>query len=298
MAADFAELHRGYERKAGIDCSTLIRILHHVATAHEGERHAEIRRELARVITTDAAATRQAAAAKLQERVAALCRQNSSIDLIQDLVRPVCDTCFEALLGTPAVSQAEEGVSASQIFDMYLGLNRRREINAKVCALVEGFVAANGTLKTSPGYAAALRMLGYDSIVASLGCSLLHVVEQAAGRRLCEIEIPNVLPATGVPYIERIAASDIVIRGARIGEGERVRLYLDSGDLGSHAANRPYFGRGRHSCLGEEMSSWLWRSFVEKFSRLALSCTIESATRRKPDWVFVYYSSIRVRFDA
>ena len=50
-AVDFAELHRVYEKKVGIDCSTLIRVLYHVATANEGNRHAEIRRDVARVLT-------------------------------------------------------------------------------------------------------------------------------------------------------------------------------------------------------------------------------------------------------
>jgi hypothetical protein len=42
----------------------------------------------------------------------------------------------------------------------------------------------------------------------------------------------------------------------------------------------------------------LWGTLTETFSRLPLCCTIESETRRKPDWVFTYYSSIVVRFHA
>jgi hypothetical protein len=297
-AADFAELHRTYEQKIGIDCSALIRVLHYVATANEGKRHAEIRCDVARVLTAGAAQTKQQTSAKLKELVGALCRADGRVDLVKEVVRPVCNTMFECLLGAQVARQAEEGVSASQIFDIYLGLNRRREINSKACAMMEGFSAANGKLKTSPDYAAALSMLGYDSIVASLGCSLLHVFRNAEGHSLCKAAFPRVLPTTGVPYIERFAAKDAILGEASIRKGDRVRLFLDSGGPHENAANRPYFGRGRHSCLGEGVSTWLWRSFAEEFSQLSLSCTVESVTRRKPDWVFVYYSSIVAQFHA
>ncbi len=296
--ADFAALHRTYEQKVGIDCSTLIQILHYIATANEGKRHAEIRRDAARLLTRDVAQTKQLISARLNDLTAKLCRPGARVDLIKQIVRPVCDTMFESLLGSAPPGQAEDGVSASQIFDLYLSLNRRREINAKAYAMIADFSAAKGKLKTSPEYATALSMLGYDSIVGSIGCSLLHVLDNASGRQLCEVAFPRILPATGVPYIERFAAKDSVIQGTPIRKGDRIRLYLDSGTPGEDAANRPFFGRGRHSCLGEEMSSWVWQCFADEFSRLPVSCAVESAKRRKPDWVFTYYSSIVVRFDA
>ena len=49
IAADFAEWHRSLGRM-GIDCSSVIEILDHVATANEGKRHAEIRKNTARII--------------------------------------------------------------------------------------------------------------------------------------------------------------------------------------------------------------------------------------------------------
>jgi hypothetical protein len=245
-AADFAELHRIYERKVGIDCSALIQVLHHIATPNEGKRHAEIRRDVARVLNTDLDETKRVTAERARELVATTCRRGSRVDLVRQIVRPVCNTLFECILGVAAEGQAEEGISASQIFDIYLGLNRRREINAKTCAMIEGFSAANGKLKTSPEYAASLSMLGYDSIVASLGCSLLHVFKNSEGQILCEVPFPRDLPATGVPYIERFAAKDCVLNGADIRRGDRVRLYLDSGVPDDGAASRPYFkGRRR-----------------------------------------------------
>jgi cytochrome P450 len=297
-AADFVTLHRELEQKIGIDCAGLIQVLHHIATANEGKRHAEIRRDVARVLTADAATTKDITARKVQELVPEFCRPGARVDLVQEIIRPICNTLFECLLGVAAPGQAENGVSASQIFDLYLGLNRRRDINAKTCAMIQAFSAAQDKLKTSPDYAVALSMLGYDSIVASLGCSLVHVLREHPRQRLCAMSFPRSLPATGVPYIERFAAKDCTLAGVTIGKGHRVRLYLDSGPPDGNAVSRPYFGRGRHSCLGEELSTWLWRTLVEELSKLPLTCTVESAMRRKPDWVFTYYSNVVVRFHA
>ena len=136
--------------------------------------------------------------------------------------------------------------------------------------------------------------------MARFGASLLQVLRHAAGKRLCDLEFPARFPlATGVPYVERFAAKDCSIYSVEIRKGDRVRLFLDGGSS-SNAADtpRPYFGRGRHSCLGEELSKWLWQTLTGQFAPLPLVCTIENAKRRKPDWVFVYYSSITARFDA
>jgi hypothetical protein len=91
VAADFAELHRTYERRVGIDCAALIQVLYHVATANEGKRHAEVRRESARVLTANSAQTKQITLATLKALVATLCGPDKRVDLVREIVRPVCD---------------------------------------------------------------------------------------------------------------------------------------------------------------------------------------------------------------
>ena len=53
--------------------------------------------------------------------------------------KPLCNDAFERILGEPIPAQEEKGASPSQIFDLYLGLNRRREINAKAHAMMQAF---------------------------------------------------------------------------------------------------------------------------------------------------------------
>jgi cytochrome P450 len=296
VAADFAEWHRSLGRM-GIDCSSVIEILNYVAIANEGERHAEIRKSMARVIAAQASATKEAVAKAVTELVPALCREGRSVDLVREIIRPACDTLFEHLLGMPVSS--DDGISASQIFDLYLSLNRRKEIVSQAGAMYDRYTEAQSSLNTAPGYATSLRMLGYDSIVGSLAGSILHVLEGSPGKRLCDIAYPQSLPKTGVPFIERFAAADCRFADADIKGGDRIRLYLDPGSQRDHSNNGEcYFGRGRHSCLGEDLSGWLWRALTDEFARLPLCFTVESAVRRKPDWVFNYYSSIVVRFNA
>ena len=69
-----------------------------------------------------------------------LIREGTRVDLVREIVRPVCDTLFETLLGVPL--QPDEGISASQIFDLYLSLNRRKEIVAKAGAMLNTYTMA------------------------------------------------------------------------------------------------------------------------------------------------------------
>ncbi len=296
VAADFAEWHRMLA-KVGIDCSAAMEVLDHVPIANEGKLHAEIRKTMARCIATQTGSIKDAVAKKIGALVRALCCDRQRVDLVGEVIRPACDTLFERLLGVPFPS--DEGISASQIFDLYLSLNRRKQIVSQAGAILEKYTEAQDRLNIAPAYAAALRMLGYDSIVGSLGGSILNVLEGGAGRRLSEISYPAKLPKTGVPYIERFAAADRQVGEAEIKQGDRIRLYLDSGSTRDSAINGAcHFGRGRHSCLGEDLSNWLWRTLAAEFAELPLRFTVESAVRRKPDWVFAYYPNIVVQFHA
>jgi cytochrome P450 len=296
VVADLAQWHRMLA-KLGIDCSAMIEILDHVATANEGQRHTEIRKTMARCIAAQTSSTKDTVTETISALVPARCRDGQRVDLVREIIRPACDTLFERLLGVPVPSN--EGISASQIFDSHFSLNRRKQIVSKAAAMFETYTEAQDRLNVAPGYAAALRMLGYDSIVGSLGGSILHVLEGAPGKRLCEITYPAKLPRTGVPYIERFAAADRQVGNAAIKQGNRIRLYLESGSQGDNARNGEcHFGRGRHSCLGEDLSSWMWRALTAEFAQLPLRFTVESAIRRKPDWFFAYYSNIVVDFHA
>jgi cytochrome P450 len=299
---DYVDVYRSFEQKVGMDCSTLIRALCHIPLANEGKTHAELRRDLARLVSTQVNSAKQHLATFIHATVLNVCLNDSRVDLVQGLVRPVADAFFACLLGAdlPLPLRVGSGISVSQIFDGSLSLNRRKAISAQADDILQAFGAATGRLKTSPDYALALTIIGHDSIVASLGRSLLCVLEDGAGKRLCDLAFPASFPETGVPYTERLVGKDCTVNGINLRAGDRVRLYLDAENLSAGRAGeaRPFFGRGRHSCIGEEISIWLWQTLTAELSRSPLKFSVETVRRRERDDVFVYYSNIAVHFHA
>lgn len=297
---NYIDVYRSFEQRVGMDCSTLIRALCHIPLANEGKAHAELRKDLARLVRTELSQAKQHLATFIPATLAKACRKDSRVDLVQDIVQPVADAFFACLLGVDLPVRAEGAISVSQIFDRSLSLNRRKAISEQADEIRQAFGAATERLKTSPDYALALTIIGHDSIVASLGRSLLRVLEDGAGKRLCDLAFPASLPETGVPYTERLAGSDCRVSGIDLRAGDRIRLYLDaaSSSEGQAAEARPFFGRGRHSCIGEEISIWLWQTLTAELSRSTLKCSVETAHRRERDYVFIYYSNIAVLFHA
>jgi hypothetical protein len=78
-----------------------------------------------------------------------------------------------------------------------------------------------------------------------------------------------------------------------------VRLYLEETNNSVERAEAcPIFGKGRHSCLGEEMSTWLWQTLAAEMVRLPFKFSVSNVNRRERDYVFTYYSTITVEFNA
>jgi len=297
---NYVDIYRSFEERVGMECSTLIRALCHIPLANEGKVHAELRKDLARLVRAELNTAKQHLAIFIPATLANVCRDGSRADLVQDIVRPVADAFFACLLGVNLPIGGERDISVSQIFDRSLSLNRRKAISEQADAIRHAFSAASDQLKTSPDYALALTIIGHDSIVASLGRSLLRVLEDGAGRRLCDVAYPASLPETGVPYTERVAHKDCGVSGINLRAGDRIRLYFDAATPsdGQAAEARPFFGRGRHSCIGEGISIWLWQTLTAELSRLSLRFSVETVRRRKRDYVFIYYSNIAVLFHA
>jgi cytochrome P450 len=297
--ATYAEVYRSLEEKLGVECAGLTRALRHIPLANEGDIHAALRRDLARLVNRQFKEAKQHLADFTRETVTNVCRIGSRVDLVKDIIRPVADALFASLLGVNLPNTVEGSVSVSQIFDRFLSLNRRKLMNAQADRMLHAFAAATDELKTSPDYALALTIIGHDSIVASFGRSLLRLLEDGAGKRLCELSLPQSLPETGVPYVERLVLTDYCIGGVTLRAGDRVRLYLDAANNSAERAEAcPIFGKGRHSCLGDEISTWLWQTLMAELARLPLKFSVSNVNRREKDYVFIYYSTITVQFHA
>jgi cytochrome P450 len=291
-ASGYAKLD---QQSPGQGWNLVVNTLEHIPLAHEGVRHVALRRDLARLIGARSNAAKHSAAALLNRLASSVFREATRVDLIRDLVRPLNDTLFGELIGAPLPKAASDTASPSQIFDRALGLNRRKQVRDEIAQFSNTFTDAK--LATSQDYAMAFVSVGYDSVLGSLGSSLVAVLKEAEGERLCDIAYPEDLPHTGVPYIERIAARDGAFQETAFARGDRFRLFLDAVPArGANRGDELYFGKGRHVCIGKELSQWLWRALVKELAKVSLKVSLIEVQLRRRDYVFCVYEGIVVSF--
>ena len=202
---------------------------------------------------------------------------------------------FGQLIGAPVPDVAAERPSVSQLFDRSLALNRRKRLQGSIARLSEAFANERGlTIPTE--YAAALIILGHDWFLSSIGASLVAVLEDSTTeRRLCDLTYSDILPRTGVPYVERVARKDCAINGLNLSAGDRVRLFVDACPArGSAASEAPFFGKGRHLCLGKDLSQFAWRILIRELARVPFRVRIIETRVRPNDYVFNMYEWIEV----
>jgi cytochrome P450 len=292
---DYAEAYAQLERRTGQDWADLIHALHNIPLANEGERHSELRRDFAKIIRARSDATKLVVEDLVSEIVPAVFRDGRSTELVQELLRPILDALFSELIGVPAPKTNSGGPSASQIFDRFLGLNRRKAVQSEVSRLSKELTENTSEPKISVDYAVAFMILGHDALLGALGSSLLALLREGTGLRLCDLSYPDSLPQTGVPYLERIARTDSAIHGISFRPGDRVRLFLEACPARGHSTDEtPFFGKGRHLCLGKELSQWLWRTLTHSLAKVPHRVRVEEARLRSRDFVFSVYESIRV----
>jgi len=295
VVVDYAEEYAKLQQRTRMDWADLIDALHHIPLANEGERHAQLRQDFARLISARSVATKKLVGELVAKTVPAVFRAGRCAELVQELIRPINDALFTGLIGAPVPDHAS-APSASQIFDRFLGLNRRKRVQSEVARLSQAFAECNPA--TSVQYATALMLVGYDSVLGSLGTSLVAQLGQGAGSRLCDLAYPDSLPRTGVPYVERVATKDCAIQGSNIRAGDRIRLVLEACPARGHAGEEaPFFGKGRHLCVGKELSQWLWRTLAQELAKVRLKVRITQARLRPNDYVFSVYESIEVSID-
>jgi hypothetical protein len=289
---DYAAEYAKMGQRTDIDWSALVEALNHIPLANESERHTQLRRDFARLISSRSATTKKLVGELVTKTVPAVFRDGRRAELVQELIRPINDALFAGLIGAPVPDHASTP-SASQIFDRFLGLNRRKRVQSELARLSQAFAERDPA--TSVQYAAALMVVGYDSVLGSLGTSLVAVLEEGAGSRLCDLSYPDSLPRTGVPYVERVAKKDCAIPGANIHAGDRIRLILEACPMSGHAGeDTTFFGKGRHLCVGKELSQWLWRTLAHELAKVQLKAGITQAGLRPNDYVFSVYESIEV----
>jgi cytochrome P450 len=295
VVVDSAEEYAKIEQRTRLCWTAAINALDHIPLANEGERHSRLRRDFAQLIGARSASAKMVVGEFVAKAVPQVFRERHSAELMHDLLRPITNAMFAELLGVPPPAFASAGPSASQIFDRFLRLNRRKVVQDEVIRLSKAFAENARELATSPEYATALMVVA-NSLLGSLATSLVALLRDGAGSRLCDLTYSEFLPRTGVPYVERVAKKDCAIDGFNFLAGNRVRLFLDAyparGDV--KREEPPYFGKGHHLCVGKDLSQWVWCTLVYELAKIPLHVRITEARLRSHDFAFNMYDSIEV----
>ena len=283
LAEDSVEESRMVSRGLKIDLSSTQMIFDKVPLALEGDQHAELRRQMAVEITGHAAAALQKVSEFAASAVPKFFAQREVFNIVECLFQPAVSIMMQELAGICLVDQLQDA-SPTQIFDRQLGASRRKIIEQKI---KEIYAVALETY--SPEIAkmrVAMMLVGSDSMLGALAESFVYDVRRNGEEPLDLMHWSSKIPITSIPYVERIAKSDISLGGNMILNGQRIRVYLDAFKSTDDRENDIYFGAGRHVCLGKAVSQNMWSIFVEQFKKINRRCNIVDVKYRRVDFLF------------
>ncbi|MEW9804882.1 hypothetical protein ABUE31_02635 [Mesorhizobium sp. ZMM04-5] len=290
----FAEHYRTIAGRTGIDFRASIDALDHVPFSKEGEEHRCLRAAMSAVVSGDARGHAAGMERFIGDLVGALFVAGREVELMHDIGRPIFFELFSRWLKIDERPFLKES-NISQVFDGAMSLNRRKKVNRALQELADALAERRDAIATTPEVAVAMNVLGNDALTGSLVLSLWHVLQLHPGARLCDIAFPQHLPATGVPFIERIASRDVEIRGMKVARDQKVRLMIDATafEVTGEEADL-FFGKGRHVCIGKPMTLAIWRALGKAVTALPLRFMPGELHLRTGDYAFTYPETARI----
>lgn len=295
LPSDYIGSYVLLEERLGLDFSTIRHVVGHIPLCNSGELHSRLRRKTGQYLATRRQAIHDMFKNELPELVAGLDRPGR-FDLMPDLVRPLVEKFNRAVVGIDLPKTLSID-NVSIIFDRSLGVARRRIIEAELIELQAAIAAQLGLDARHPDVAmrVSLLILGKDALLGSLGESLRFMVQKAGGNRLDEIDLPDMLPATGVGFTERVATAHVEFDGIALQPDERVRVMLQTHEMdGINADANRFFGVGQHACLGRPFSLDLWKSLIALLAKLPRRMELVSHSYRVDNYIFICPESLEV----
>jgi cytochrome P450 len=286
---DYAWHYDAIAKRTGLDFDASIKAMAAMPLANEDNAHRQLRSRSARAISASWHEATDDLREYIGERVRLTFARPGEIELVGDLCFPI----FSHLYAFWSGLALDEEPGVSQVFCGRMSLNRRRQVDDRLAGLD---AALHRSATRIPGdVALSFAILASDALVGSLALSLWDAFSTREGQRITNIRFPEALPASAVPYVDRIAGSDIELRGVAFVKGQRVRLMLGDAEPDPNGARDLFFGAGRHLCLGKPMTEMIWTCLVRSLSRVQLRLTPQSLVMRRPDHVFRYPQSATVR---
>ncbi len=279
----------------GIDLRHLEELSRHFPLAHEGERHRALRKKFSAEIALNTASALAAFEQEINVGLERLSRAHGQLCAMRDLLAPASLAAVLRLAGLDMAPVADLQ-TIPLLFDDTISLGKRRRINAAVDGI---FHAIGEAIPDDEKYfRIAIMALSANTLLGSLGQSLLQVLSENPDTALRDIAFDRDFPATGLPLIEKRAAKDILLAGRAIKAGDRLRLFLDSAGFeqgGAPAFSELYFAAGKHKCPGMNFSRRCWKLLAAALSRSALKLRLVQSRQRSGDNVFNFAEAIEVQ---
>lgn len=284
--------YKKLEDHTGLDFGAVTTSMDAMPLFVDGERHRELRAEMAKIMGKDRPLQSKVLASKADSIFSNYVRPNGAIDFVTDLTLPLYHALTKVLVG---VDWTETFLSDDypRLLDPVQSLNSRKALNASLVEALDRHKDDGVSAETIM----ALVMLGHDTFVGAIALSLWLTIEHNQGKMLSEIDWPMTLPATSAPFVDRVAARDCEIAGYKISKGKRLRMVLDAiSEYGPLEQHDLIFGKGVHSCIGRSISENSWKMLTEKLSSFDMYARASSLEIRKPDSVFYYPIVSKVEF--
>mgnify|MGYP007067075616 CR=1 FL=1 len=211
----------------GVDLLATASVARHLPLGQEGCPHASLRKQMAVDLSRKAAPALLAFDDHVRTEVPRIFAGSGEFDIVAELLAPLAGTLVAALSGAQ-FDMAIGETSPSQLFDKFLSLNRRKMIDRQIRQIRDH--AGSGTASDDASRQAALVVLGFDSLLGSMGESFAHSVRANPGKPMSEIAWSEKLPVTGVPYVDRVAVKPIEIGGQQVAVEMGAALGGDQGD--------------------------------------------------------------------
>jgi hypothetical protein len=260
-AYPMADGYREMSARFGHDFAPAIALLEQLPTFMDGDPHSAMRQAMARVFGAIRQPQLVVAKEFLAEFGAARLRPGQSLDLMDDLSRPL----FRAM--TRVVTTARDLPEAvldlideiPLLFSPFTALKRRLEINARIGALI----ARHGSdILCDVG----LMVLGVRPLTGGLARSLHATISGHPGRLLSAMAWPARIILSPVTYVDRLCLEPMTLSGEAFAAGEHLRCLIQVPEWPAEQRQATMFGVGSHLCLGRPISEQVWTHAVELFA--------------------------------
>jgi len=278
----------------GTDLRHLEALSHQFPLAHEGERHRGLRRKFSAEIASNTAAALSAFEQETIARAQDLLAPGNRFCAMRELLAPSTLKAVMQLAGL-GIDPVEGMDAMPLLFDDTISLGKRIQVNAVVDKLYASI--GDGIAADEKYFRIAIVALSANTLLGSLGESLIQVLSQNRGAALRDIAFDRDFPATGLPLIEKRATRDFQLAQHTIKAGERLRLFLDCAGFGQAAVpafSELYFAAGRHKCPGMNFSRRCWKLLAGQLAQSRARLLLVSAGHRRGDNVFNFADKIEV----